>query len=179
MSLDKQSLSPHRSICTYIMKFNSFLTTLLLAAFAAGCSNGVYFDDHSSIENRWSKDEPVTFKVGIDDTSQFYNIYFDLRVTKSYPYANAFFFIDTRFPDGSVAHDTLECPLADIEGRWYGKTSARYVDNRYFFRRATRFPMTGTYAFEIRHAMRDTLMTDIKNVGLRFEYASINHDPLP
>ena len=41
------------------------------------------------------------------------------------------------------------------------------MDNRYYFRRTTRFPMTGAYSFEVRHGMRDADMTDIKDVGLR------------
>ena len=152
-----------------------FLCCLSLALLVlTGCGGRTFFDGHCSVNPEgWNDDEPVTLTVRIDDTTQFYNIFFDLRVTKNYPYANAFFFIDTRFPDGSFAADTLECPLADPTGRWYGKRGGRYVDNRYYFRRATRFPMTGIYSFEIRHAMRDTRMTGIKDVGIRFEKTTL------
>lgn len=142
----------------------------LLAALMmlAACNNDVFYEAHRSVDVAgWSMGDAVDFDVEIDDTTQYYDIFFDLRVTVTYPYSNSFFFITTHFPDSTFAADTLECPLADATGKWYGKSGARYVDNRYYFRRTTRFPMTGAYRFEVRHGMRDADMTDIKDVGLR------------
>ena len=83
-----------------------------------------------------------------------------------------FLFIGTTFPDGSVAHDTLECPLADPEGRWLGKRTGRYVDARYRLRGGSaRFPMMGHYRFAVTNAMRDSAISGIKDIGLRVEYS--------
>ncbi len=152
------------------MKAKIKLTIPLLVAclLLAACNGDVYYEEHRSVDAKgWNMGDAVEFDVDIDDTTQYYDIFFDLRVNVTYPYANAFFFITTHFPDSSYAADTLECPLADPTGKWYGKNGARYVDNRYYFRRTTRFPMTGTYRFEVTHGMRDTEMTDIKDIGLR------------
>lgn len=136
----------------------------------AACHHDVAFDEHCSVdESGWNMSDAATFDVEIDDTTQYYDIFFDLRVNVNYAYANAFFFITTHFPDSTFAADTLECPLADPTGKWYGKNGGRYVDNRYYFRRTTRFPMTGTYRFEVTHGMRDTQISGIKDVGLRLE----------
>ena len=67
------------------------------------------------------------------------------------------------------AYDTLECPLADVEGHWYGKRTGRYVDSRFVFRRHVIFPRSGRYHFELWHGMRDTNVTGLKSVGLRIE----------
>ncbi len=68
-----------------------------------------------------------------------------------------------------MAYDTLECPLADVEGHWYGRRTGRYVDSRFVFRRHVIFPRTGLYRFEILHGMRDTNVAGLKSVGLRIE----------
>lgn len=149
--------------------------SLLAAAWLlTACNSDVFYDGHRSTdEEGWVMTDPVTFTVNIDDTAQYYNIFFDLRVGVTFPYANAFFFITTHFPDSTYAADTLECPLADPTGKWYGKLSGRYVDNRYYFRRNTRFPMTGSYCFEVTHGMRDIKMAGIKDVGLRMEKTNL------
>lgn len=138
------------------------------------CNNDVYYDEHCSVdENGWDLSDNATFTVEIDDTTQYYNIFFDLRVNVTYPYANAFFFITTHFPDSTFAADTLECPLADPTGKWYGRNSGRYVDNRYFFRRNTRFPMAGSYQIVVTHGMRNKQISGIKDIGLRLEKTTL------
>ena len=84
-----------------------------------------------------------------------------------------FLFIEKTFPDGGIALDTMECPLADPEGNWYGKPSGKYVDNRYFLRKNVIFPQRGQYRFAITQATRDTNLVGIKDVGILIEY--VNH----
>lgn len=154
--------------------FNGIMCCLAAMLFVA-CGNKVFYAESQSVdEDGWNADDPIYFKVDITDTTQFYDIYVDVRNTVGYPYANTFFFITTTFPDNTYAADTLECPLADPTGKWYGKKSGRFVDNRYFFRRNTRFPMVGTYRFTVRHGMRDKSITGLNDVGLRLERSTIN-----
>ena len=144
---------------------------LAAALLAVSCDGSLFYADHRSVKpSGWPMDEPVSFDVEVNDTVQAYNFLVELRNTVEYPYSNTFFFIRTTFPDGTVADDTLECPLADAEGRWYGKRTGRYVDSRYYFRRNARFPMPGSYRFEFAHGMRDTAVCGLRDVGLRIEY---------
>lgn len=137
-----------------------------------GCDRKVFFSDDKRIDEKgWNMDDKLYFDVDVTDTLKLYSFFIDLRVSHDYPYSNAFLFINTTFPDGGVAADTLECPLADIDGRWYGRQTGRYVDNRYVFRPNMIFPSSGHYRFEIGHAMRDTNAVGFKNVGLRIEYS--------
>lgn len=145
------------------------LTSLLLLCLT-GCDKKVFYAEEKSLDERgWNKDESAAFEVEVDDSTQVYNFFIDLRNSVNYTKANAFLFINTTFPDGSVAYDTLECPLAGNDGRWYGKVTGRYVDNRYYFRKHVIFPNRGTYRFEILHGMRDTNVVGLKSVGLRIE----------
>ena len=147
----------------------------LLLVMLQGCDKHVYFtDEHDVDETGWNMADAAVFDVDVDDTLQVFDFYIDVRNSVHFPKANVFFFINTTFPDGSVAYDTLECPLADVEGHWYGRRTGRYVDSRYVFRRHVIFPRTGLYRFEILHGMRDTNVVGMKSVGLRIERFETN-----
>ena len=155
-----------RKICTYI--------ACILAAMAmAACDGSVYYDESRSVdEHGWAPQDSVCFDVEADDTTHLFNFFVEVRNSVTYPYSNTFLFINTTFPDGSVAHDTLECPLADPEGRWLGKRIGRYVDARYRLRGGSaRFPMMGHYHFAVANGMRDSAISGLKDIGLRVEYS--------
>lgn len=136
----------------------------------ASCNSRVLYTDAQQVDSHgWHYNQHLYFDVEVTDTVQLYNFLISIRNADTYPYSNAFLFINTTFPDGSVAYDTLECPLADRDGRWYGKQAGGHVDNRYYLRKKVYFPATGTYRFEVFHGMRDTCIAGIKSVGLRIE----------
>ena len=139
----------------------------------AACDGSVYYDESRSVnEHGWLPQDTLTFDVEVDDTVHLFNFLVEVRNSVEYPYSNTFLFINTTFPDGSVAYDTLECPLADPEGRWLGKRTGRYVDARYRLRGGSaRFPMTGRYRFAVTNGMRDSAISGIKDIGLRVEYS--------
>ena len=148
-----------------LLVLSSYLLLLL-----AGCDSKVYYAAERDVDERgWNMNDAVTFDIDIDDTLDVYNFFFDLRNSVAYDKANAFFFISTTFPDGSIAYDTLECPLADLQGQWYGRRTGRYIDNRYYFRRHVIFPRSGTYSVAVTHGMRDTSVVGLKSVGIRIE----------
>ena len=147
----------------------------LLLVMLQGCDKHVYFiDEHDVDETGWNMADAAVFDVDVDDTLQVFDFFVDVRNSVHFQKANVFFFINTTFPDGSVAYDTLECPLADVEGHWYGRRTGRYVDSRFVFRRHVIFPRTGLYRFEILHGMRDTNVVGLKSVGLRIERFETN-----
>lgn len=136
-----------------------------------GCDKNVFYAAERNVdESGWNMKEPVVFDVNIEDTLQVYDFFIDVRNSVHYTKANTFFFINTTFPDGSVAYDTLECPLADVEGHWYGRRTGRYVDSRYVFQRHVIIPRAGRYRFEVYHGMRDTNVVGLKSVGMRIEH---------
>lgn len=139
----------------------------------ASCGGGVFYSESQSVnEYGWMPDDSLSFKVEVDDTTQLYDFMVEVRNSITYPYSNLFLFVNTDFPDGSVARDTLECPLADQEGKWYGKRSGRFVDSRYRLRASSmRFPMTGQYCFSVSNGMRDSAIAGIKDISLRIEYS--------
>lgn len=150
---------------------------LILIPFAlallAGCNKNVFYAEEQDVDERgWNMTDGRLFPVTVTDSIGVYNVFLDVRNSVNFDKANTFFFITTTFPDGSKAYDTLECPLADVEGHWYGKRTGRYVDNRYYFRKHVIFPTTGTYYFNVTHGMRDTNVVGLNSVGMRIERAT-------
>ena len=139
----------------------------LAAALMAGCDSNVFYSHSEAVNERgWPVGDQLLYSMNIAVTMQLYNFYIDLRITDDYPYSNFFFFINTKHPDGATSRDTLECPLANPDGSWLGRSTGRFVSNRYFFRKAVRFPQQGVYRFGGEHGMRDSVVVGIHDVGL-------------
>lgn len=150
----------------HILRLTCIATLLMLSS----CNPDLFYsDDHDVNAKGWNLYNPERFEIEITDTAQFYNFFVDLRLSDNYPYSNLFLFITTTFPDGSIARDTVECPVADAQGQWYGKHSGTIVDCRYPLCRKVRFPNSGTYHFDIVHGMRDADLEGVRNIGLRLE----------
>ncbi|MGX8712769.1 MAG: gliding motility lipoprotein GldH [bacterium] len=148
---------------------------VLAAALMTACDGNVFYSEYSDVDaDGWLPTDSVCFDVDVEDTSVVFDFLVEVRNSVSYPYSNTFLFIGTTFPDGSVARDTLECPLAAPTGEWYGKRSGRYVDSRYYFRRNARFPMSGSYRFAITNGMRDSAICGMEHIGFRIEYSQMN-----
>ncbi len=134
------------------------------------CGNPALIDNSINVdESNWNVDQKLKIDIDIDDTISTYNFYINLRNTTEYKNSNFFLFIKTIFPNGQIAIDTLECILADNQGKWLGKGNDKIKDNKILFKKDAIFPMKGKYKFEIEHAMREKSVEGIKTVGLRIE----------
>jgi gliding motility-associated lipoprotein GldH len=70
-----------------------------------------------------------------------------------------------------MSNDTLDCILADEKGKWLGSGIGDIYDNQIPFKRNVRFPLPGTYSFEIQQGTRKDDIPLIMDVGLRIEKA--------
>lgn len=145
---------------------------MLASLFFSSCDKKRIFEENTTIpESGWDSTNAATFNVEIKDPSTPANFYINVRNADGYPYGNLYLFVKTKFPDGKMAQDTLECILADENGKWLGKGIGDIYDNRIPFKRNVRFPVAGAYTFEIRHGMRIKTVPLIMDVGLRIEKA--------
>ncbi|MEI6122781.1 MAG: gliding motility lipoprotein GldH [Bacteroidota bacterium] len=146
------------------------LLVFIASSFLFSCNSNVIFDKNKQIENSvWKSSDIVKFTVPIADSVQPYNFYINLRNSTDYQYSNIFLFIKTFYPNGKISIDTVECYLADNNGKWLGKRSGRVVDNRILFRKAVQFTHAGTYSFEFEQAMRIDDLAGIEDFGIRIE----------
>lgn len=152
------------------MRHRILFLPLLAALMLAACNPSQYYASYEDVDpNGWNLTETLYYDFSVDDTLSSYNTFIDIRHTDAYPYANLFLFVKTSYPDGSQSLDTLECPLADPAGNWYGRVNARHIDSRHPLTLQLRFPMKGNYSLAITQGMRDTLLLGLTQVGFRVE----------
>ena len=120
-------------------------------------------------EAEWHQENRIAFDADISDTINGYVFGIGLRHLENYHYSNLFVFLHTRLPNGNVTHDTIECTLATPEGRWIGKSSGSMRDLSVPLNENLRFPLIGTYHFEIEQAMREPVLKGISDIGLFIE----------
>lgn len=151
------------------MKYLSFFALCVLITFSS-CSYNSDYQRNDDVENEsWNIPNVFVHKIDIKDTLDVFNMFVNIRNTVDYKYSNLFMFVTTKFPNGKMAKDTLECVLADVKGKWYGVGKGRTRDSKILFKPNVRFPMHGTYQIEIQQAMREDPLIGIANVGLSLE----------
>jgi len=148
----------------------AFLLIPAIILVLLACNTNRFFrETHRIPEGEWNTDEKVAFLVNITDTSKRYSLYIHIRNDVNYPFANIFMFLDTRFPDGQIARDTVECQLAGYDGRWLGTGSGSIRYNRFLFQKTVFFRQKGNYTFTFEQAMRTSKLNGIRDVGLEIE----------
>ena len=147
--------------------FNLLLFSTII--FSISCENqniiyNKYFDLPSS---KWSYNDSILFQWNVEDSSSTYNVDFQLRASSSYKWSNIFIFSDVFFPNGKVRRDTFEFFLADKNGHWVGERSGLIVQYDLPIYKKVKFPLSGEYNFHLIQGMRDTILNEIINVGIK------------
>ena len=137
-----------------------------------GCTDPLMvIDDSRELPNHnWSYINRVKFDVKIDDASKPYNLYLNLRVGGTYKYSNIFILLkQTSANKQKVATTRYEFKMANTDGEWLGSGSGNLYSYQLPLRTQYKFPVAGTYHFEIEQNMRDNPLHDVSDVGLRVE----------
>lgn len=151
---------------------NSYLAVYLVAIFLISCGNEIFIDnDVTYEESSWNVDDKYVLSFDQPDTVSNYNFFITLRNTEDYPYRNIYIFLTTVFPDGKSIRDTIDCPLANYQGKWLGKGFGGVYDNRIIYMHKSRFLQPGEYKIVMEQAMRIKELPGITNVGIRIEKA--------
>lgn len=147
---------------------NSLLFGLLVLGLGlSGCGPQPLFTQNQEIPNKiWERNHTLNFDVEVVDTMKTYDFYLNIRNSGVYPFANIYMFINTEFPNGKSARDTVECILADGAGRWLGDGLGDIWDNQILFKKNVRFPSMGVYTFELEQGMRMENLPAIMDVGI-------------
>jgi len=143
---------------------------LIFPLLLCSCDPKRLFEENRVVDKGiWSSTEKQIFEVTIPDTTLRYNVYLNIRNAMEYPYSNLYIFMQTVFPDGRIARDTIECALADYDGRWLGSGMGSVKYNRFLLQNGVSFRQKGTYRFELEQAMRVNELKGIRDIGLRIE----------
>jgi gliding motility-associated lipoprotein GldH len=140
-----------------------FIPLLLLVS----CShNEIFFEYHSFKTDGWDRNDAAIYHININDTTNLFDVSFEIRNQSDYPFRNIWLFVDFQMPGGSVRTDTLGANLADVYGKWYGKGISLY-SLTIPYETSVRFPKKGTYTYAIRQGMRENPLKGISDIGLK------------
>lgn len=150
------------------MKF--WLAAAVCAVAFFGCTEPPLLAETRDIDLLgWESDDGARFQWDIQDTLRRHDLFLDVRHSQTYPYSNLYVFLTYRFPNGKSRVDTVECTLADENGRWRGSGFGDLVDQRFVLNQGVQFPLKGRYGLEVKHGMRRDPLPSVANIGLRLE----------
>lgn len=148
------------------MRLTGFVI-LVCSTLLMGCENDAFINKTVELKDAaWSFNDPMKISAEIEDTTGTHNFYIQLRHGGNYKYQNLIVFFKTFYPNNTYTVDTIDCPLAEPSGRWLGSGLGDILDNRILFKINHKFPQSGTYNFELQHAMRPDTIHEIYDVGL-------------
>jgi gliding motility-associated lipoprotein GldH len=144
---------------------------LLISILLGSCTdpNAVTDTNTQIVDHNWSYVNRVKFDFNIADTKPAYNLYFNLRVTDAYKYANVFVLIHETSPNGYKKTTRYELKLASHDGEWLGKGSGNLYSYQVPFQTNVKFAQAGKYHIEIEQNMRDNPLHEVSDVGIRVE----------
>jgi gliding motility-associated lipoprotein GldH len=138
--------------------------------FLNACGPTTFFEQDKSIESKgWSYNDPVSFEFENKDSSLSYNLFLNLKYSKTYAYNNIFLFVDIEDPKKFTYRDTIECILSNPIGEWYGKVSGESIHQELVYRQNIKLPILGTYKLTFYQAMRDSNLINFENLGIKFK----------
>ena len=96
----------------------------------------------------------------------------NLRHTSKYKYSNIFMLIHITGPDGKKITERREFKLALPDGEWLGSGSGDIYSYQLLFKKSYKFPVKGSYIFELEQNMRDNPLDGVSDAGIRIEKAN-------
>lgn len=155
-------------------RFYLFLCLCSLAMLATSCDTNRVFEENQDIaNNQWPVKLAPAFEFEITDTTQQYNVYFNVRNALHYPFYNLYLRHALYGPDGKQISTKLhEMYLMDPKtGEPRGKGAGDIFDHQFKALKNTRFPKAGKYRLTVKQYMRQDPLPGVMAVGIRVEKA--------
>ena len=145
-------------------KFIFPLLAILLSL--VGCGDANLVDTNTAIaDNNWTYAKLIKETVEIKQANKPYQLYFKLRHTADYRYANLYVLMHLRGV-GLNKTTRYQFKLAKEDGEWLGKGSGDLYTYKFPLLKNYHFPKPGKYIIEIEQNMRDNPLLGISDVGL-------------
>lgn len=148
---------------------SAFYLLLLIFVLAACDQQPLYEKVNAIPTDGWKVDNKLTFQFPISDTLHDYDIFFHVRNFQNYSYSNLWLFIEITAPNQYIQRDTFEIMLADETGRWLGKGIGNINSMLIPYQKQINFPYRGIYTLTVQQGMREELLEDILDLGIRVQ----------
>jgi len=169
------------------MKHILFL--IMLSSLFYACTNNekrIYEENIPIAEGVWAREDKKSFTFEIEDTAQYYHIYYNLRNTIDYPYYNLYLKHILRNEQGDTIshklqmmhlfHEKTGKPLGN-EKFFSGGSMGDLFDHKFQSLIFFKFPSKGKYSFTVSEYMRSEDEDELQeiegvfSVGCRVEKA--------
>lgn len=145
---------------------NRWYIILVLIVFSACTEEALINQSQEIPDAAWGFEQSIKLQTEVTDTLNSYAYFIQLRHGGDYKYQNLIVYFKTFFPNNTYMVDTIDCPLAQANGKWLGSGLGDILDNQILFKINQKFPQGGSYNFEIQHAMRPDTIHEIYDMGL-------------
>ncbi|WP_293311036.1 gliding motility lipoprotein GldH [Pedobacter sp. UBA5917] len=146
------------------------LGLLLITSLFVGCTSNVIDSNVEIADRRWTYRNHISTPFEIKDNSKAYNIYFKLRHTADYKYANIY--ILAHFRDGKkMVTRRYQFKLAKNDGEWLGSGSGNVFSYTFPMLTNYHFPHNGKFEIEIEQNMRDNPLLEVSDAGILVDLA--------
>ncbi len=147
-----------------------WLVIVLLISLFSACDSSITDTNIDIPEQKWVYTNRVKASFEIKDNQPAYNIYFKLRHTAEYKYANIFVLV--RLKEGqSVVTRRYQYKLAKNDGEWLGSGSGSLFSYVLPVLTKHHFAVAGKYEIEVEQNMRDNPLSGIADAGIWVEVA--------
>ncbi|MCW3806892.1 gliding motility lipoprotein GldH [Plebeiibacterium marinum] len=144
------------------------LLLVLSVVLVCSCGPAKWYDHEVAIpETGWHKDTVAVFNSNITKLDESCHLLIQVSNVDQYSYSNLWLFVDAVSPSGNVQRDTLECILANHEGKWFGDKTRDTYKSLHPYKLNVRFPEEGLYKYYLVQGMRDTVLTGVKSIGVQ------------
>lgn len=152
------------------MKFSVLL--VVIGLLCASCNKNRIFEKFEPInEKGWYQDSIVSFTFTIDDETQNYDLSVDVRNKSTYKYCNLYF----RYFLYNAKGEKLKSEMPEVflmdskTGKPLGSGIGGLYTNNFGILKNYKFPAKGVYKVNLKQYMRDVLLEEIKDIGLKVE----------
>ena len=150
---------------------NILILFMILFSFTS-CDKKTIFNQNKDFKNaKWFIKEECKFDVTVDDPTQAYKLYYNLRNNLTYPYYNLYI---TRYlfdeSGKKIEEKQDEIILADEKtGKPLGTGLGDIYDHKVLINKKYTFPNKGKYTIKIRQSMRQNPLPDLLSFGIAIE----------
>ena len=143
------------------------LILFILCLFFGSCQEGSFFEKNIVIPNQsWDYEFKPTFTIDVKDPTAHYDLFLELRHTAYYPYSNIFVLVHQKhLPQDST--NRFELKLAELDGRWVGKSAGNLYEQSTLIKENIQFPDTGKFVISLEQNMRDNPLKGVNDVGIK------------
>ena len=143
---------------------------LFIPVLFSSCDPNRIFDENRDIAGgQWHFKDHQVFGVDLKDSSQYCNIYINLRIQGDYQYNNIYMLFHLQNPEGKTETKRVEMILANEKGEWTGSSTGGLHSYQSLVYKGVKLGKPGTYRFELEQNMRTDVLAGVKNVGVRVE----------